>query len=119
MGLQRKAVFWGFNGKCHLAVCLHGCSAGGRQALQEAQRFLEDFDGIIAGAPALNTTGRAAFSMYVAQAMHKDEASYIPASKYPLIHNAVLDACDAGDGVKDGVLENPKVCQFDPKLLEC
>ena len=97
----------------------NGCSAGGRQGLIEAQRYPDDFDGIVAGAPALNTTGRAAFAMSIAQAMHKDEASYIPPGKYPLIHDAVLDACDAADGVKDGVLENPKRCTFDPKVLEC
>ena len=85
----------------------------------EAQRFPGDFDGIVAGSPALNTTGRAAFAMSIAQAMHKDEASYIPPAKYPLIHGAVLEACDAADGVKDGVLENPKQCRFDPKVLEC
>jgi len=57
--------------------------------------------------------------MWVAQAMHKDEASYIPPEKYPLVHNAVLEACDALDGVKDGLLEDPTRCHFDPKLLEC
>jgi feruloyl esterase len=51
--------------------------------------------------------------------VHKDEASYIPVSKYPLIHNAVLEACDAIDGVKDGVIEDPTRCRFDPKVLEC
>ena len=51
--------------------------------------------------------------------MHSDEASYIPPEKYPLIHNAVLDACDALDGVKDGLLEDPTLCHFDPKVLEC
>jgi len=51
--------------------------------------------------------------------VHRDEASYIPPVKYPLIHAAVLAACDANDGVKDGVLENPTLCRFDPKQLEC
>jgi len=55
----------------------------------------------------------------VAQAVHKDEASYIPPEKYPLIHAAVLAACDALDGVEDGVLEDPTRCHFDPKKLEC
>ena len=53
--------------------------------------------------------------LWIAQAVHKDEASFIPASKYPLIHKAVLEACDALDGVKDGVLEDPTRCHFDPK----
>src|SRR5688572_27864444 len=96
-----------------------GCSAGGRQGLKAAQRFPDDFDGIVAGAPALNATGRAAFAMWVAQNVHKDEASFIPASKFPAIHDAALQACDALDGVTDRVIENPKVCKFDPKVLEC
>jgi feruloyl esterase len=57
--------------------------------------------------------------MWVAQAVHKDEAAYIPPEKYPLIHNAVVEKCDALDGVKDGILEDPTRCQFDPKVLEC
>jgi feruloyl esterase len=96
-----------------------GCSAGGRQGLMAAQRFPDDFDGIVAGAPALNATGRAAFSMAVAQNVHKDEASYIPPAKYPAIHGAVLKACDALDGVTDGVVENPRACTFDPQVLAC
>ena len=96
-----------------------GCSAGGRQGLKAAQRFPEDFDGIVAGAPALNTTGRAAYAISVAQNLHKNEAGYIPATKYPAIHDAVLQACDALDGVTDRVIENPRQCKFDPKVLQC
>jgi feruloyl esterase len=96
-----------------------GCSAGGRQGLKEAQQFPGDFDGIIAGAPAGDWTGRAAQSMRIAHVVHKTDASYIPPAKYPLIHDAVLRACDALDGVKDGVLENPRACRFDPDVLQC
>src|SRR5438094_615087 len=73
MAVKAKAIVAAYYGNGPQLSYFNGCSAGGRQALKEAQRFPEDFDGIIAGAPALNTTGRAAFSMYVAQAMHKDE----------------------------------------------
>ncbi|HEY2015881.1 MAG TPA: tannase/feruloyl esterase family alpha/beta hydrolase, partial [Bryobacteraceae bacterium] len=86
---------------------------------KEAQRFPDDFDGIVAGAPASNWTGRAAQSIWTAQAVHRDEASYIPPAKYPLVHRAVLAACDSLDGVVDGVLENPRLCKFDPEALEC
>jgi feruloyl esterase len=96
-----------------------GCSAGGRSALMEAQRYPADFDGIIAGSPGLDWTGRALQAVWIAQAAHKTEASYIPPEKYALVHNAVLAACDAKDGVKDGVLEDPTKCSFDPKELEC
>ncbi len=97
----------------------NSCSNGGRQGLMEAQRFPEDYDGIVAGSPAADWTGRALSSLWVAQAVHKSESSYIPASKYPLLHNAVLRACDLADGVADGILENPVQCKFDPNVLLC
>ena len=96
-----------------------GCSAGGRSALMEAQRFPDDFDGIVAGSPGLNWIGRATQAMWIAQASHKDESSYIPPAKYAMIHQAVLEACDASDGVKDGVLNDPTKCRFDPAALRC
>ena len=119
MTVKAKAIIAAFYGSGPKLSYWNGCSAGGKQALKEAQKFPEDFDGIIAGAPGNNWTGRAIFTMWVAQAMHKDEAGYIPPEKYPLIHKAVLDACDELDGVKDGLIEDPTRCHFDPKVLEC
>ena len=119
MTVKGKAIAAAFYGNQPRLSYFTGCSAGGRQGLMAAQRYPDDFDGIVAGAPALNATGRAVFAMYVAQNLHKDEAAYIPATKYPAIHNAVLQACDALDGVKDGVIENPTKCTFDPKVLAC
>jgi len=119
MTVKAKAIIAAYYGNGPTLSYWNGCSAGGKQGLKEAQRFAEDFNGIIAGAPAINWTGRAAQALWVSQAVHKDEASFIPSSKFPLIHNAVLAACDAADGVKDGVLEDPTRCKFDPKVLEC
>jgi feruloyl esterase len=119
MTLKAKAIILAYYGQKPKLSYWDGCSAGGKQGLKEAQRYPDDFDGIIAGAPAIDWTGRATRSVWVAQAVHKDEASYIPPNKYPLIHSAVLSACDALDGVKDGVLEDPRRCQFDPQTLEC
>jgi feruloyl esterase len=96
-----------------------GCSAGGRQAMKEAQKFPTDFDGIIAGAPGLDWTGRAAGAVRVAQKTEKDPAAQVPPAKAQLIHNAVLEACDALDGVKDAVLDDPRHCKFDPGVLQC
>jgi tannase/feruloyl esterase len=117
--VKGKALVAAFYGNNPRLSYFQGCSAGGRQGLKASQQYPGDFDGIIAGAPALNTTGRAAFAMSIAQNLHKDEAAYIPASKYPAIHDAVLQACDALDGVTDRVIENPRQCKFDPKVLEC
>jgi feruloyl esterase len=119
MTLKAEAFIAAYYGNAPRLSYWNGCSTGGRQALMEAQRFPADFDGMIAGAPANNTTHLVTYSLWVAQAVHKDAASYIPPTKYPLIHNAVLEACDALDGVKDGVLEDPTRCKFDPKVLEC
>ncbi|OLC41849.1 MAG: feruloyl esterase [Acidobacteria bacterium 13_1_40CM_65_14] len=119
MTVKAKAIIAAYYGEGPKLSYWNGCSAGGKQGLKEAQRFPEDFNGIIAGAPAADWTGRAAASLRVAQAVHRDEASDIPPAKYPVVRAAVLDACDALDGVKDGVIENPRGCKFDPKVLEC
>jgi feruloyl esterase len=96
-----------------------GCSTGGRQAMKEIQVFPNDFDGVIAGAQANPRTGLAVLQAAVAHAALKDPASRIPVSKLPIIHNAALQACDALDGLKDGLIQNPRKCRFDPKILEC
>jgi feruloyl esterase len=83
--------------------------------LKLAQMFPDDYDGIIAGAPA----NRTAISLWIAHAVLKDPASYIPPSKYPMIHKAAVNACDASDGLKDGLIGDPRSCQFNPKVLQC
>jgi feruloyl esterase len=119
MTIAAKAIAAALYGRAPARSYWTGCSAGGRQAMMEAQRYPADFDGIVAGAPGLNWTGRALESVWVAQAVHRDEASYIPREKYGLIHDAALAACDSIDGVKDGIIENPERCRFDPAELEC
>jgi len=119
MTLKAKAIIAAYYGSGPRHSYWNGCSAGGKQALKEAQRYPDDYDGIIAGAPAANWTGRAVQAIWTAQAVHQDEAGYIPPAKYPAIHNAVLAACDSLDGVTDGVLEDPRRCHFDPQALEC
>ena len=95
------------------------CSNGGRQALMEAQRFPADYDGIIAGAPANYWTHLVTSAVWNAQATTSDDASYIPASKLPAIAGAVNEACDAQDGVTDGILNDPRKCRFDPATILC
>jgi feruloyl esterase len=119
MTVASKAIIAAYYGRDPRLSYWNGCSNGGRQGLMEAQRYPDDFAGIVAGAPAANWTGRALGSLWVAQAAHKDEASYIPPAKYPLLHTAVLEACDSLDGVKDGILEDPTRCKFDPGVLRC
>ena len=96
-----------------------GCSAGGRQAMKEAQRFPEDYDGIIAGAPGNDWMGRAAGSLRVAKRLEANEDARLSAEEVQLVHTAVLEACDAADGVTDKVVGDPERCDFDPAVLQC
>ena len=119
MTVTAKAIAAVYYGSAPKQAYFNGCSTGGRQALTAAQRYPADFDAIVAGAPA-NFAKRQAFGQIWAwQATHKDEASMLTAEKYAVLHKAVIDQCDALDGVKDGVLENPTRCKFDPKVVEC
>ena len=119
MTVKAKAIIAAYYGDAPKLSYWNGCSSGGKQGLKEAQKFPKDFDGIIAGAPANYWTHLVSHSVWVAQAVHKEEASSIPQSKYKLIHDAAVAACDAQDAVKDGVLENPAQCKFDPAVLQC
>jgi feruloyl esterase len=119
MTVKAKAIVDGFYGRGPRYSYWNGCSTGGRQGLAEAQRFPGDFDGIIAGASANPRTYLNSWQLSIAQATLKDPASNIPAGKYPMIHQAVVAACDGLDGVKDGLITDPTRCHFDPAILEC
>jgi feruloyl esterase len=97
----------------------NSCSTGGRQALIEAQRYPDDFDGIVAGDPSWDQMRLYAARVWLNTYVNRTPAAVIPPSKYPMIHNAVLDKCDALDGVKDGVIEDPRKCAFDWSTLMC
>jgi feruloyl esterase len=116
---KAKALIRAFYGDAPKRSYFSSCSNGGRQALMEAQRYPEDYDGIIAGAPANYWTHLLSAAIVNSQATLSDPASYIPPAKLPAIEAAALAACDAKDGVKDGVIENPGRCKFDPAVLLC
>jgi feruloyl esterase len=119
MTVKGKAITTAFYQKGPQYSYWNGCSSGGKQGLKEAQRFPQDYDGIIAGAPANYWTHLTAATVYVGAATHKDPASFIPPPKYGMIHQAAIEACDAGDGLKDGLIDDPRRCHFDPQVLEC
>ena len=119
MTLKAKSIIQAFYGDAPKKSYFSACSNGGRQGLMEAQRFPEDYDGIIAGAPANYWTKVFATFIWDIQAMQAEPGSYIGANKIPAIAHAVVAACDANDGVKDGVLNDPPACHFDPKALLC
>ena len=97
----------------------NGCSTGGRQGLMSAQRYPEDFDAIIAGAPANFHTHLQASGIARSLPGLLDQSRIVPAAKLALVNRAVLDACDARDGVKDGFLNYPRACTFDAAVLQC
>ena len=118
MTVTAKAVVNAFYASAPKYSYWQGCSAGGRQAMKEAQMFPADFDGIIAGSPGLDWSGRTSQAVRIAQAL-QNEAARLPAAKTQVLHAAVVNACDAHDGVKDGLIENPAACKFDPGVLAC
>lgn len=95
------------------------CSDGGREALMEAQRFPADYDGILAGAPANYWTHLVSSGLATTQALYVNPEAYISQLKLPALKRAVLAACDAQDGIKDGFIHDPRKCHFDPSTLLC
>jgi hypothetical protein len=114
---KSKAIVAAFYGEAPKHSYFSSCSNGGRQALLEAQRYPADYDGIIAGAPANYFTHHLAGFVWNAQAL--DGPGYVPATKLKLLDAATVASCDANDGVKDGVIDDPTKCHFDPSTLVC
>lgn len=97
----------------------YGCSEGGREAHVSAQRFPEDFDGIVAGAPANDWVSLLANFVWNMQAVHLSPESYISEPKLAAVQKAAIAACDLDDGVADGQLGRPAACDFDPTPIRC
>jgi feruloyl esterase len=96
-----------------------GCSTGGDQAMEEAEYFPQDFDGIIANSPGM-AYGRLMVSfLWGRRAATHFPDSRLSGAKLQMLHQAVLSACDDLDGVRDGVIEDPRQCKFDPAALSC
>jgi feruloyl esterase len=119
MTVKAKALINAFYGRAATLSYWNGCSTGGKQGLMEAQRYPEDYDGIVAGAPANYQSHLHAWTVWVGQQNLKDPAATVAPAKYPAIHKAVMAACDTIDGVKDNVLGDPRKCKFDPAKLLC
>lgn len=119
MTVRAKQIVAAFYGTGPRRSYWNGCSSGGKQGLKEAQRFPDDYDGIVAGAPAYDWTHLTAASVWVGLVTLRDPAGYIPKEKYALLHKAALKVCDALDGVRDGLIDDPQRCGFDPAVLRC
>jgi feruloyl esterase len=122
MTVDSKIIIQAFYGNGPKLSYWNGCSTGGKQGLTEAQRYPNDYDGILAGAPANYITHLQTGSEYfswVNLRQGTNAPTHIPPEKFPMLHQAALDACDALDGVKDGVIEDPTRCHYHPKTIEC
>ena len=95
------------------------CGGGSAAALHEVQKFPADYNGVVVGGHAAHLTRQIFGQMWLWAATHPNGVAILPAAKLPVIHDAVLAKCDRLDGVKDGLLENPARCSFDPKEIEC
>ena len=119
MTLLSKKIVTAFYGRANFYSYFNGCSTGGKEALMEAQRYPHDFDGISAGDPNHDQIGNRAQYIWNAQATLQKESTKIQTHHLKLIHQKVLDQCDALDGVKDGSIEDPRRCHFEPSGLLC
>jgi feruloyl esterase len=122
MTVDSKLIVAAFYGKPAKLSYWNGCSTGGKQGLTEAQRYPEDYDGIVAGAPANYITHLQAGGVYTSWVRLKDgrdAPEYVSGEKFAVLHKAVMKECDAKDGVTDGIIGDPRVCKFDLKTVEC
>jgi feruloyl esterase len=110
------AVIAGYYGAGPAHSYYNACSSGGRYGIQAAEHYPDDFDGIIAGAPALDMTG---LNIGLNWNMQATLATPIPTSKLSLVYNAVIAACDENDGLHDGLIDDPRECHFEVKSLAC
>jgi hypothetical protein len=117
MTLVGKAVTAAFYGRQARYAYWNGCSTGGRQGLSEAQRYPDDYDGILSAAPAINWS-RFIPAEFWPQLVMLEAQDFLPACKFAAFQAAAIEACDeVGDGVRDGVIGDPAACRFDPSSL--
>lgn len=120
MAVAGKMIAERYYGKRPARSYFRGCSTGGREGLGEAQRYPEDFDGIIAGDPAFPGRLGAIANNWDARHLLRDDGSEIfTPAKLAVLHAGVMKACDKVDGLADGILMDPRVCNFDPAKIQC
>jgi Tannase and feruloyl esterase len=121
LAVVAKTLIKDFYGSAPSYSYYDGCSQGGHEALLEAQRYPQDFNGIIAGAPAMITQELNTFYQpWLANVDWTPSGQPIlTADQLPLLHNAVLAACDGNDGLVDGQIDDPRNCDFNPATLQC
>jgi feruloyl esterase len=112
-----KLVARSYYGRFPAFSYFSGCSTGGQQALMEAQRFPGDYDGIVAGAPGNNRVRLNIGFLWSWLAVQPEQGASLPPAKLPLLNRAAIEACDADDGLRDGLISDPFGCRFDPAFF--
>ncbi len=119
MTVAAKATVAALYGKLPQRSLFVSCSTGGRQGLMQAHRFPEDYDGISSMAPANPMVNLMVGSLWTGYVALKDEGSRLTPAKLAVVKQAALQACDANDGAKDGIITDPRSCRFDVSTLAC
>lgn len=116
-----KAIVEAFYGSAPTRSYFSGCSTGARQALVEAERYPDDFNGIIAGPGPIYASALYGIDGLYTDLINRDAAGHtvLTTDKLPLLAKGALDACDGNDGLKDGIITDPQTCHFDPGTLRC
>lgn len=117
-----KAIIARYYGQAQQYAYFNGCSDGGREGMMEVQRFPADFNGVVAGAPVIyDTLNNSLFHTWTARHLiNRAGGAMFSSADLEVLHQAALDACDmVGDGIKDGVIGNPRACRFDPAVTLC
>lgn len=114
-----KQLVLGYYGEKPAANVFMGCSGGGYEAMSLIQRYPEDYDGVLVGDPVLDWEKLGLWQGWIYAASHRAPGAAIPAAKLPLLNQATIGACDARDGVRDGVIDDPRGCKVDFKKLQC
>ena len=117
MTMLGKQIVASHYGRAATKSYYQGCSTGGRMGMMEAQRYPDDYDGIVAGAPVYSLLVQS--STVVRDQIFKAPGAAIPPELLQIVHDAVLGACDANDGLKDGIVTDPRRCTWAPESLQC
>jgi pimeloyl-ACP methyl ester carboxylesterase len=119
LAVKAKAVIGAYYGTGPRYSYWNGCSTGGRQGLMAAQRFPDEYDGLVIGAPAINFDRFVAAELWPQVVMNTTVGGPIAASKLTAVTRAAVAACDPDDGAVDGIIGDPRKCTYDPAALAC
>ena len=119
MTVVGKEVTRAFYGRAPAKSLFVGCSTGGYEALGEAHRYPDDYDGIISGDMPAEFANVALFQGWVSASSNRVPGASIPPEKLPAISRTVMERCDGLDGIHDGVIDDPRRCRFDPQIMQC